>query len=203
MEVRRGGGTASTQGEPGEIYHRSDPIRGGTWRSVGRPPQRLVGIGFAGTGVADPGSGFHRLEGSEDPRVAFIFEGVGRDEIIGDFGLNQGGAAGFEVDRFDAALGSPPEAILLASASDLPPSFIGANEEGVGCAPHDSRVRGDMVYFRRPSGAEVFAVGSITWTGSLSHKGYNNNVARISTNVLHHFLTGSLQPAAIPSGDQA
>ena len=186
IEVRRGGGTGTSEADPGEIQHSSDSMRGGTWRSVGRAPQRLVGIGFAGTGVIR-GSGFRRLEGSLNSRAAFIFEGIDKDEIIGDFGLNQGGAAGFEVDRVDFSLGSPEETLLLASSCDLPPSFIGTNEEGLGRAPKDPRVRADMVLLKKSSGSEIFSVGSITWTGSLSHKSYNNNVAKISTNVLKEF----------------
>ena len=38
---------------------------------------------------------------SLDPRAAFIFEGIGDDEVIGDFGLALGGAAGLEIERYD------------------------------------------------------------------------------------------------------
>ena len=61
-------------------------------------------------------------------------------------------------------------------------------EHGVGRGPNDPLVRADMVYLNRGSGS-VFSVGSITWTGSLSHNGYNNNVARVSTNVLTEFIS--------------
>ncbi len=33
----------------------------------------------------------------------------------------------------------------------------------------------------------VFSVGSIAWCGSLSHNNYNNNVSRITKNVLDRF----------------
>jgi len=34
----------------------------------------------------------------------------------------------------------------------------------------------------------VFSAGSIAWAGSLSHNRYQNNVARITENVLRRFL---------------
>ena len=36
----------------------------------------------------------------------------------------------------------------------------------------------------------MFAVGSITFCGSLSHNGYDNNVSRIVDNVLRRFRDG-------------
>ena len=61
------------------------------------------------------GSYYRRLAASRDPRVSWIFDGV-PDEILGDFGLSGGGAAGFELDRADPRLGTPPHAIVLASS---------------------------------------------------------------------------------------
>ncbi len=49
-------------------------------------------------------------------------------------------------------------------------------------------VRADMVYVPWPNGGAVFSVGSITWTGSLSHNGYDNNVSTVTENVLRRFL---------------
>ena len=42
--------------------------------------------------------------------------GVGDDELIGDFGLIGRGAAGLELDRAGAELGTPPNAYILASS---------------------------------------------------------------------------------------
>jgi N,N-dimethylformamidase len=39
----------------------------------------------------------------------------------------------------------------------------------------------------RSEGGAVFATGSIAWATSLSHAGYENDVARIGTNVLLRF----------------
>ena len=50
-------------------------------------------------------------------------------------------------------------------------------------------VRSDLVYFCQAGGGAVFSTGSIAWTGSLSHNGYDNNVARITGNVLRRFVS--------------
>jgi N,N-dimethylformamidase len=44
-----------------------------------------------------------------------------------------------------------------------------------------------MVFFETPNGGAVFSVGSINWLGSLSHDGYDNNVSRITDNVILEF----------------
>ncbi len=54
--------------------------------------------------------------------------------------------------------------------------------------PNNELVRSDMVLLESPGGGAVFSVGSICYTGSLSHDGYNNNVARLTSNVLQEFL---------------
>ena len=49
-------------------------------------------------------------------------------------------------------------------------------------------IRADMVFFETQNGGAVFSTGSIAWAGSLPHAGYDNDVARITTNVLNRFL---------------
>ena len=49
-------------------------------------------------------------------------------------------------------------------------------------------VRADMVFFETGDGGAVFSVGSINWLSSLAARGYANNVARITDNVLRRFL---------------
>ena len=48
--------------------------------------------------------------------------------------------------------------------------------------------RADLAFFETRSGGAVFSTGSIAWCGSLSHNFYDNNVARITGNVLRRFL---------------
>jgi N,N-dimethylformamidase len=191
IEVRRGRrGTGTWRGEPGEDHHSTTGELGGLWRDRGRPPQALVGVGMAAQGF-DRALPFAREAGSNDSRTSWIFDGVPPGPI-GDAGIVMGGAAGLEVDRLDHSLGSPPNAVLLASAQGFSDSYQHVVEE---VASSDSRqggtvspfVRGDMVFFELPDGGAVFSTGSITWCGSLSHNGYDNPVSRITENVLRRF----------------
>ena len=55
-------------------------------------------------------------------------------------------------------------------------------------ACQNARVRADMVFFETENGGGVFSTGSIAWIGSLSHNRHDNNVSRITENVLRRFL---------------
>ena len=192
IEVRRAeGGIRAWDAQTGEYYHALDGAYGGLWRRNGRPPQRIVGVGFSAQGLFE-GSYYRRQPGADDPRAAWILEGV-KDAVIGDFGLSGGGAAGFELDRADPALGTPAGAVVVASSEGHGPSFIVVPEE---LLSHLATVTGekparllraDMAYADLPGGGAVFAVGSITFCGSLSHNRYDNNVSRILRNVLDRF----------------
>jgi N,N-dimethylformamidase len=57
-------------------------------------------------------------------------------------------------------------------------------------------VHADMVFFEGPKGGAVFSVGSISWCGSLSANGYDNDVSQITQNVLVRFK--SEQPFKLP-----
>jgi len=190
IEVRRWGGTGAWKADPGDYHHSTTGERGGIWRLRGRPPQKLTGIGFSAQGTNDAVP-YRRQPGSRDPRAKFIFEGV-PEETIGDFGLVMGGAGGHEVDRADAALGTPPHALVLATATGFSDLYQGPIEDmlttdSMQGGRVNPDVRADMVYFEGPEGGAVFSVGSINWCGSLSHKDYENNVSRITGNVLTRF----------------
>jgi N,N-dimethylformamidase len=194
LEIRRGqNGTGTWRSAPGENWFQTTGEPGGLWRDRGRAPQRLVGVGMSAAGF-DVALPFHRLPASHDPRAAFIFAGVG-EEPIGDAGLMMGGAAGLEVDRVDAALGTPDHALVVATASGFSNSYLRAIEEVTAPdahqgGPDNPAVRGDMVFFETPKNGAVFAVGSITWFGSLSHNSYANPVSRITDNVVRAFSSG-------------
>ena len=156
-----------------------------------------MGIGFTAQGV-DYGSPYRRQPGSFRTDVEFIFEGLDDDEIIGDFesSVLKSGAAGLEIDRYDRDLGSPADAIVLASSyghSDFYQRVVeevGINSGDFSGTVHPE-VRSDMVYFQTPNGGAVFSVGSITWCASLSYNNYENNVSRITRNVLNRFAAAS------------
>ena len=58
-------------------------------------------------------------------------------------------------------------------------------------------MRSDLVFFEHPNGGAVFSVGSISWFGSLSHNNYENNVSRITGNVLKRFATDDPLPQSV------
>jgi N,N-dimethylformamidase beta subunit-like, C-terminal len=194
IEVRKAeSGSRAWQASPGEYYHATSGERGGIWRNRARPPQKIFGVGFTSEGF-ERSSHYLRMPDGRDPRAAWIFEGVERPERIGDFGLVGGGAAGYEIDRYEIALGTPPNALLLASSEGHSDDYPHVVEEimfnfpGLG-GTQDPQVRADVVYFATPRGGAVFSVGSIAWCGSLAHSGYENDVSRITANVLRRFTT--------------
>jgi len=110
-----------------------------------------------------------------------------------------GGAAGWELDRADTDLGTPPHALVLASSFGHSDGYHHAIEEEPSTGlptggKSNPLVRADLTYFEGPKGGAVFSTGSISWTGSLSHNGYSNSVSRITSNVLTRFL----DPEPIP-----
>ena len=195
IEVRRAeGGIRAWAAEPGEGHHQLDGAYGGLWRRGGRPPQALAGVGFSAQGLFE-GSHYRRLPDTPD----WVFEGV-HVETFGHQGLSGGGAAGFELDRADFRLGSPPNTVILARSEGHQAHFVAVPEELLshvntvtGERPADL-VRAEMVLFETQAGGAVFATGSITWCGSLPIGGYDNDVARITGNVLRRF-TSEAPPA--------
>jgi N,N-dimethylformamidase len=194
IELRRGiSGTRTWESQPGEWYHSTTGELGGLWRTQGYGPQRLVGVGFAAQGWGGA-AGYSRLSASFDPRAAFVFDGIGSEEVIGDFGLALGGAAGDEVDRFDLQLGSPAHALVLATSAGRHSDYYQVTVEDITVmvpgqgGTESPLVRADMVFFETPNGGAVFSVGSINWLASLAWNRYLNNVARVTQNVLRRFL---------------
>ena len=206
-EVRRWGTSWPFEMPPAERVHSTTGEPGGTWRNRGVPPNGLVGIGSCAAGF-DRGAHYVRQPDSFDPRAAFIFEGIGDDEPIGNCPslVVRHGAAGYEMDRLDYGLGSPPHALLLASSVGHSERYAAFTDERLEFTqgkdgmlpdapsppdrPH-AFVRADMVYFETPNGGGVFSVGSIAWRGCLSHNNYANTVSRVTANVLRRFASDS------------
>lgn len=200
IEVRRAeSGARYWETGPGEAYHSFTGEYGGLWRRLGRPPQLLLGVGTVATGF-DFSSYYRCQPDAANPRAAFIFEGI-TEEIIGDFGLVGGGAAGSEIDAADFRLGTPPHALVVASSENhsryvlLAPETMTssiANHNG----DDNPDVRADIVFYETSNGGAVFSVGSIAWCGSLSHNGHDNNVSRMTENVLRRFAAP--EPFTLP-----
>ena len=194
LEIRRTyAGTRAWQSAPGECHQACTGEPGGLWRFRGKAPQRLFLVGMAAHGY-DVALPYERLPASHDPQVAWIFDGV-EGERFGDAGAIMGGAAGFEIDRVDDELGTPPHAVVLATARGFSDSYQAVVEDtlmqdSLSGGPVNPNVHADVVYAEHPNGSAVFATGSVTWGGSLTHNGGDNDVARITGNVLRRFAAG-------------
>jgi N,N-dimethylformamidase len=195
LEVRRAeGGIRAWAAEPGEYFQQFDGQYGGLWRRNGRPPQKLVGVGFTAQGNFT-GSHYRIAPAARsDARVAWALEGVAADTVGGE-GFSGHGAAGFELDRADTRLGTPADAVVIARSENHPPDapWVLVPEEQlthittIPGQPHKDLIRADMTWFALPGGGEVFAVGSITFCGALPVNGYDNDIARILDNVVRRF----------------
>jgi len=193
LELRRTeSGTRAWAADAGEYYHQFDGGYGGLWRRQDRAPQQLAGIGFSAQGRFE-GSYYRRLPDSHAPEVAWIFDGV-EGEIIGDFGFSGGGAAGFELDRADPLLGTPPNTVVLCRSEGhqahfgvTPEDVLQPREIKLSNAP-DPLIRSDMVYFETRNGGAVFSVGSITFCGSLPWNNFDNQISTVIRNVVTRFM---------------
>jgi len=193
IEVRRTeGGIRTWPAEPGEYYHAFDGAYGGLWRRSDRPPNLLCGIGFSSQGTF-VGNAYRQAAAARDNHHAWIFAGV-KDELFGGYGFSGGGAAGFELDRLDHRLGSPLNAVVLATSEGHErKNFVVVHEERLGLNTTipgqtlEQLIRADMTYIEKPRGGAVFSVGSITYCGSLPHNKYDNDVSRLTFNVVNRF----------------
>ena len=192
LEVRRAeGGIRAWATEAGEGYQALDGQYGGLWRRNGRPPQQVGAVGFSGQGLFE-GSYYKRTAASHDPDVAWIFDGV-EEELLGNYGFSGGGAAGFELDRAAAALGTPEGTVILARSEGHGPSFMCVPEEvlshflTVTGEPPKDLVRAEIAYATLPGGGHIFATGAITFCGSLPWNGFDNGVSRMLEYVMRRF----------------
>lgn len=164
--------------DPGETVFAATGLRGGLTRHLGLRARELVGVDIAGMGFAD-GREFARTDASDDPRAEFIFEGV-TGRTFGDFGLVMGGAAGYEIDSADHRTGTPPHALVVATSEGFGATYVPTEQR--------ADTRADVVFFETPAGGAVFSSSSIAWTGALSQDDFDNDVSRITANVLRRFL---------------
>jgi N,N-dimethylformamidase len=197
LEIRRAeDGLRAWASEPGEYYNAFDSSYGGLWRRNGRPPQQLVGIGFTAQG-SFVGMPYNRI--CHDPKFDWVFNGI-EGNVIGDFGFSGNGAAGFELDHIDPALSEDlnlaegTEITVLAQSYDTANDFMLVPEEqlthltNLSGGPESQAKRADMVHFMTEGGGQIFAVGSITFCGSLPWNNYNNNISTLLSNVLKRFI---------------
>lgn len=193
LEIRKYGGTRTWTAQPDERHHSTTGEQGGIWRDRGRAPQKMLGVGFAGQGFGKNGR-YRRTPASYSGIGATFFDGID-GEVIGNTPslVLEEGAAGFEVDRIDHALGSPPNIIALASSFDHGDHYQLAYEEALASmipaqlGSDNPKMHADIAYLEYPGGGAVFSTGSISYCGSLSYNDYANDISRLTENVLRHF----------------
>jgi hypothetical protein len=160
LEVKNDGSGHSVSGEAG-----------GRWRDCGRPETKVLGIRFTRAGYKSAYKPYKVLSPNH-----WIFDGTGvqKGSLIGRFGLNLGGASGWEIDKIDRR-DKPSGLVHLAK---------GTNRWRCGA---------DMTYFTREGGGSVFSVGSITFGGSLV-------VDPVLSQMLRNVLARFTQESASKSG---
>jgi N,N-dimethylformamidase len=184
MEVRKlNSGMRAWQARPGEYYLATSGQKSGLWKDLGRPPQKVLGVGFIAEGF-DSARPFRRMPDSWHRRVAWMFDGI-EGEILGDFGLAHSAAGGLEIDRYDLSLGTPPHSLIVASSGGHSDNYQTVTEEihypypGLS-GTHDYRVRADMVFFTSANGGAVFSTGSIAFSQSLPYANFDNNISKLT-----------------------
>jgi len=189
IEVRRAeDGTRPSIAPPGEYHCAFTGEYGGIWRRLGRPPQQIVGVGMAAQGF-ERASYYRKCDDAQALEMAFIFEGV-IAETFGHSGWWGGGASGWEIDRCDTDLGTPAQTWWLARSEGHAESMMRTKEELLSYVLpfKDAKARSDVAL--APVGlGDVFAVGSMTWIGSLHGTDTGaTDVAKITSNVIRRFL---------------
>ncbi len=193
VEVRRGQqGIRTWEGEPGESTSTQSGEPGGLWRLRGRAPNKLVGVGMAAQGWDTATPGFVKSEHATDERVADLFEGI-NEQVIGDYGLVLGGAAGDEIDRADTRLGTPRHTLVVATSQPHSQYYLAALEEITTPTPlingtNNPNVRADITFFETKGGGFVVSTSAITWLGSMAYQRFNNNVATFMRNIVNKAL---------------
>lgn len=197
IEVRKGHGNNAWKSKPGQFHLALTGEYGTLWEHRGRAPHRLFGVGFGSEGfdVSEP---YHRTPDSYHDEMGWMFEGID-DDVLGDFGLVGGGAAGLELDIYDPSRGSPPETRVVATSANHTHAYqevverLYFNAPGTG-GGESVNVRADIVYCPASNGGATWSVSSIAYCGSLSHNGYDNNISRLTANVLSTFAKDEWAP---------
>ncbi|MFJ5956668.1 N,N-dimethylformamidase beta subunit family domain-containing protein [Paenarthrobacter sp. NPDC092416] len=191
LECRRGySGVRNWTSHPAEVHHSSTGELGGQHLHTGRTSRSLLGVASSAAGWGKA-SGYTRTEASRGSDVSFAFDGID-DTTLGNFGLILDGAAGDEVDSADFHGGTPSNAKIILTSRQGPEYYpfvetVMAMEPGVS-GPDNPEVRSDVVIMDTDNGGRVFSVGSICWAGSMAYGNYDNNISRLTENVIREFL---------------
>jgi N,N-dimethylformamidase len=172
-----------------EALNSTDAKWGGYFNASGRESTQVTGVESATMGF-DHSYPYVLKPDAHRPEAEFVFAGV-TATTIGDFGALGGGVVGQE---WDNAAGHEfgPEHLILASSQDhtLVPALFGAVRPDY---------HADLVLVMRGPGA-AFSVSSMAWCGSLGEADYDNDISRITLNVLQRFLDPTPFPTPANKG---
>lgn len=177
-------------------------LRGGGFWESDRRLESLLGVNMSGM-TFQACTDFQKTADAENPRVSWIFEGCTEGANFGSYGVdnNQPGACGYEFDKADFDQGTPRHALVVARSNAIPGIIeetqmgtIALNVTHNPPAERETITRADIVFFEGPNGGAVFSASSISWNGSLNVDERENDVARITGNVIRRFL----DPAPFP-----
>ena len=198
LECRKYGEMFKVWGaRPGEYYMATNGQAGGGWKMLGRPAQKLVGVGFIAQGF-ESARPYRRMPDSYHRTVSWITKGI-EGEIIGEAGLAYGGAAALMLDRYNLALGTPPHAKIIASSGGHTDNYT-VNREDIHYSfpglygSTDYRIRADITYFTGPKNGGVFSAGSVAFGMALPANGFDNDAARLLANVVNAFVKPGVLP---------
>jgi N,N-dimethylformamidase len=154
-------------------------VVGGESINIGRAAERLIGVGPSSMGF-DQAVPYELTGDSSDPRVRFAFAGIDGPRI-GDHGRLGGAVVFQEWDRTDPARGTPAHTLAVARSGkhSVTSELYGASKD-----PNHA----EMAFFETTGGGAVFSVASMAWCAALRDNDYDNDVARLTGNVLDRFL---------------
>ena len=133
---------------------------------------------------------YQRTPVSHEPEFDWLFDSV-TGETFGATGMVLGGVAGYEVDATDEHLGTSPDTVVLARATDFPAShFHDPSRWYEGGEPEIAEHRcAEMTLRACSAGGIIFSASSVAWCGALPEGGDMNDVGRITMNLLQRLAT--------------
>ena len=185
IEVRRGQAARATGSRRRASATTARPASWAGCGAIGAARRSARRRRLRGAGLRPSHRTTAAAAGSYDPRAALIFEGVGADEPIGDFGLvgRRRGRAGDRPLRPGARLTAPraPARSSEGHTSIFTEVRRGRRRDrGRHGRRREPDVRTDMVFFTTPAGGAVFSTGSIAWCASLSRTTATTTTSRAS-----------------------
>lgn len=169
--------------------------RGGLMVETGRNNGPVFGNEMGGM-IFNGSSGYNKLDDASNPRASWIFANTSEGKLFGEYGVDRvfGGAAGFEIDRYNPGNGTPRHALHLATSDELKPKVedvkMGVLPLTISYHPGSEEIwaQADLVFFETPNGGAMFSTGSICWISSTLENNFNNDISTITLNVVKRFL---------------